>query len=301
MRGCWSTTNTPAGLAGDGIVTLAFGWRDWAMTKVLIDMVRESGCQLPIMVFHNGDHAADGRCIAKYLDAGPGVVFRDIKGHRGGAWQAKVYAVMHSGFRRVLWLDADAYPVIDPTPLFAALDAAPFVYWQDLPNSAHNVRWEATGFDGRGVPQVQGGHFLVNVQEAWRFLAVNDWLNRHSDYWYRCGYGDQDCHRIALAAGTARFHVVAPCRWRSFAFVCDWRGAARPGCRPSCIAWTSFGPTACPAGTAGCPARSACRNCSARSPAKAIGRPPFYPAGRATLPVRAIGERTNCGEGGKRR
>jgi hypothetical protein len=110
-----------------------------------------------------------------------------------GGWEGKTYAVMHSGFQRVLFLDADAYLVSDPTPLFALLDDHRYVYWADhgpgnacapIPNELPNHQ--------------NGGEYLVNLATYWREMQAARFLDNQSAIFYRAGnaIGDECTTRL---------------------------------------------------------------------------------------------------------
>ena len=139
----------PPGLTGDGIVTVAEG-RYWPMAVLQVHMLRRTGCTLPVQIWHRGP-------VGRELD-GMGVTLVDAAAvealhpaRRCSHFQAKSYAIAHCGWRRVLFLDADAYCVSDPAPLFALLSAHPFVYFDSGPwsypktNLCSSVRWSSPG------------------------------------------------------------------------------------------------------------------------------------------------------------
>jgi len=220
----------PPGLAGDGVLYVG-GGRYWPGIVVGCRLLREAGCRLPVQVWHRGpDEPADPADVA-----GLGVEVIDALAVRGRhparvlrGWEAKAFALAHCGWRRVLYLDADAYLVADPAPLFALLGGAPFVYWSDLPNTVHNVKWDWFGVapPGDRVPPVQGGQLLFDLAACWQLLACAHWLNQHSDYFYSKMYGDQDAWRVVLAALPGVGHrCLGRAPWRHPAFLCGHGGA----------------------------------------------------------------------------
>lgn len=147
-------------------------------------------------------------------------------------WEAKAYAIAHSRFEQILFLDADAYCTADPLPLFDHLRQAPFVYWEDLHCCKANVRPEGFGITQRDidrVPPVQGGQLLIDVPRFWREILLTHWLCQHSDYSFKYGFGDQDQWRAVLAATGQRFTCLGPARWQRVAFNCA--GAIVHRCR----------------------------------------------------------------------
>lgn len=236
LRAVASSQPQPPRRSGRGIVTVG-GGRYWPGIVVGIRLLREAGCNLPVEVWHRGriepvrpsDLAGLGDVFV--IDAEQMARREDDRrvtwqsAERGG-WESKLYALTHTTFSEVLFLDADAYCVTDPSPLFSALGSdSPFVFWSDMPHCEHTVCWSRVWPDGaNGVPTVQGGQLLIDTRRAWRLLAVAHWMCQHSDYYFAHVYGDQDCWRVGLAAGACGFAHLGEAAWRSPAFVCSRGG-----------------------------------------------------------------------------
>lgn len=214
----------PAVASGDGIV-ICGGGRYWPMIVVAVRMVRDV-CQLPVQVWHRGD-VVEPIDPADLADI-PGVTYHDatkLPHRKLGGWEIKGLALLHCGFERALYFDADAYPVVDPAPLLAlATPERPFVFWQDLPWRDHDVRWPAFGIDAATpagqTPGVQGGQLSIHRAAFWRELVIFAWLNAHSDYSYAHGYGDQSMWSVALATTGRGYHCLGRAPWVGPAFVC---------------------------------------------------------------------------------
>jgi hypothetical protein len=205
------------------------GGRYWPGIVVGCRLLRRLGYAGPIQVWHG--HRADPEPVHPEDVAGLDV---EIVGALAVAertrprilrgWEAKLHAIRHCDMRRVLYLDADAYCVADPTAHLEALTAShPFAFWRDLSSAERNVRWPMVWPAGAGgVPQIQGGQLWLDRERAWPLILTADWMCQHSDYYYRHGFGDQDCWRIALAAGGWRWmwHDLGAAEWRHPAFVC---------------------------------------------------------------------------------
>lgn len=218
-----------------GIVYVG-GGRYWPGIAVGVRMLREAGCELPVQVWHRGDiepvNAVDVH--------GMGVWIRDAAYHANiwgenrvispnefhGGWEAKLYALTHTCWDQVLFLDADAYCVADPTPLFDLLSPAePFVFWHDMPHCENSVAWQRVWPAGKnGVPTVQGGQFLIDRRHGERLLNVAHWICQHSDYYFAHIYGDQDAWRVALAAGASGYRCLGAADWEQPAFICRHNG-----------------------------------------------------------------------------
>ena len=212
----------PSNLSGDGIIICGED-RYWPGIVVAAELLRSTNSSVPMQVWYNGK-------IGSELDDMPGVTLIDVAAVRGDhparilrGWDSKTYAILHSGFRRVLYLDADAYCVSDPKPLFSLLDDTPFAFWKDLPHFEGTVRWEWYGIEGKPL-LIQGGHLLIDVLQFWRELSIAHWLNQHSDYFYAHQYGDQDSYRVALAATGSPYLQIGDADWQYPAFICRHSG-----------------------------------------------------------------------------
>ncbi len=224
---------------GDGSCVLTVGGgKYWPGIVVMIRMLRDTGCTLPVEVWYRGScervRPADvaGLGPVALIDADAMAAERGDRRINStvtdqGGWEAKLYAITHTRYDTLLYLDADAYTVADPTPLLqlAKRHETGFVYWQDLANTWKHVKWEWVGLVAGVTAPVQGGQLAIHRPAAWKEIALTHWLCQHSDYWFHHGFGDQDMWRIAFAA-TRRVPLnLGPCPHREgTAFVCGHNG-----------------------------------------------------------------------------
>lgn len=216
-----------------GIVVCSGGWRFFSGLYVMIRVLRQVGCALPVEVWYLGTPEFDPRMAAALKPYGS-VFWRDahalcrergLARRRLGGWELKAFAVYHSRFREVLSLDADCYPAFDPTALFdhPAYRAAGAVFWPDNPNDPHGRlepgQWERWGVPYRDEPSFESGQFLVDRARCGRALAACDWMNDHSDYTYVHQYGDKDTFHLAWRATATPFVLAPPVRWHDVAFL----------------------------------------------------------------------------------
>jgi hypothetical protein len=115
-------------------------------------------------------------------------------------WELKAFAVLHSPFEEVLFLDADCYPVRDPAPLWEAGEylRTGAVFWPDL-EGGPPLDWGPFGVAPTGRRSIESGQFLVNKRLCWRPLQLAWWYNDHSDWSYLHGYGDKHAFEVAWA------------------------------------------------------------------------------------------------------
>lgn len=179
----------------------------WPGIYVGIRLLRESGCTLPIQVWYRGEMEP----VQPDKVTGLNVDFIDASKHaaeNGGArilggWEAKLWAISHCGLDQILYLDADAYCVTDPTAMIAELDdSEPFEFWQDGPDMEGKVDWVKvwpSAVNDR-VPQIQGGQLLIDIPRAWKLIMLSHWMCQHSDFYFKHMFGDQDVWRVAATA-----------------------------------------------------------------------------------------------------
>lgn len=211
---------------GDGLVYVG-GGPYWPGIVIGLRMLRETGSTLPVQIWHRG--AAEPVNPDQVKGLGP-VEIIDATEHaarHGGArilrgWEAKLWALAHCGFRRVLFLDADAYLVDKPEPLLDQLDRADFVFWSDLPGNYGTLKWDQVWPTGnRQVPAVQGGQIALDRARAWRLLILCHWMCQHSDFYFSHMFGDQDTWRAGLGAlPDIRWTNLGAAPWVRTAFVC---------------------------------------------------------------------------------
>ncbi|KAJ4373537.1 mannosyltransferase [Didymella sp. IMI 355093] len=123
-----------------GIVTTANA-KYMPILLVSIRMLRLTGCQLPVEVFIDDWTKYDPNICESVLPSlnAACVVLSEIyelapNARAPKSYQFKLFAILFSSFQHVLFLDTDAFPAHDPTPLFAT---APYtthglVLWPDL-------------------------------------------------------------------------------------------------------------------------------------------------------------------------
>jgi hypothetical protein len=201
----------PDGFHGRGIVVCAGGDLYFPPAWVCISLLRRHGCTLPIELWYRGGREMTDEAVALMarlgvacVDAYP--VAREHGCTRLDSWETKAFAIAHSRFREVLYLDADNVPLANPEPLF---DAAPYrehgaLFWPDRYTGRGTQRewlrreaWSVCGVPYRVEPELESGQILVDRARSWAPLALALHLNEHSDYYYAFFYGDKDTFHLA--------------------------------------------------------------------------------------------------------
>ena len=195
----------PHQLTGRGIIIAGGGRRYCAPAWVCIQMLRHLGCKLPIQLWHLGPSELDEHM--KSLVEPLGVECVDAlevrKKHPArilNGWELKPYAMLHSPFQEVLFLDADNMPVANPEFLFDAPEykQAGAVFWPDYGElGPRRAIWGICGVKYRKEPEFESGQILVDKVKCWRELQLTMWMNEHSDFFYRHIHGDKETFHMA--------------------------------------------------------------------------------------------------------
>lgn len=210
---------TDTSCKGDGLVIIGAG-RWWLMSCMSAHMARKNGWDGPIQIWHReqemvgdlswmpeGCEVVNANAYAKKHNIKLRLNFTDRQGwdhpYMKGGWVVKSFALRHCPFARVLYLDSDAYPIANPKLAFDAMDGKAFGYWRDT-NQHGGLKWHVYP-DARPLEHtgpIQGGVTLFDKSgaEGQHLLRVYDWIQQRADYFYRFGYGDQDCLWLAVSA-----------------------------------------------------------------------------------------------------
>ncbi len=157
--------------------------------KLLRDHIK---CDLPVKIFHNGEWETDLRKYDVEL-----INTRNLQSthpaKRFGGWESKSYAVMHAKAKKVMFLDADAYLVNDPTPLFDLLDEHRYILWADYgPGWACGAKLDNINRTTE-LHHQNGGEYLVNLETYWSEMVAARWLDNWGEVWYRTGRLGDEC------------------------------------------------------------------------------------------------------------
>jgi Mannosyltransferase putative len=226
----------PDTLAGEGVV-LVGGGDYWPGIVVSIRMLRKFSA-LPVQVWHDG---VSEPVSLEDLAGIPGVAVRNLREAplepRLKGWSNKTTAIINCGWRRVLYLDADAYAVADPGVLLDVASRRRFAFWSDLDRHWQNIAWHWWGIDPQSPgkpPPVQGGQLAIDLRLFWRELVLAHWACQHWEYFQhwsfedrekRHGYGEQDAWRAILLATRGTYECLGKARVVLPAMICDLNDA----------------------------------------------------------------------------
>ncbi len=200
------------GTGGRGIVCPA-GGRYFVSGYATIRAIRLSGCTLPIELW-----ILPGEELSPWQERsleGLDVTVRIPTIKIDGGWQLKYYAVLHSNFSEVLFLDADCWPLLDPTVAFdwSEYKETGCYLWLDQWKNHQNddspgALLPRAAFDIMGIPYVlehvkDSGVMLIDKTRHHKSLSLANWMNQHWQYYYRENrkglvYGDKDLLFLAM-------------------------------------------------------------------------------------------------------
>ncbi|KAF2274261.1 nucleotide-diphospho-sugar transferase [Westerdykella ornata] len=209
---------------GKGIVTTG-GLKLFTVLLVSLRMLRRTGCSLPVEVFL-GDRAEYETVVDTCEKILPRLnarcrVISDIYFEADVAppdhFQFKVLAILFSSFEHVLFLDADSFPVHDPTPL---LSSPPYtthglVTWPGFyANAASSHFYHIAGIEEPPVNRgTESGQLLLNKHHHRESLLMMVYYNYYGpEYYYPLqaqggpGQGDKE----TFAAGALAVNAPGP-------------------------------------------------------------------------------------------
>lgn len=203
---------------GRGIVICGGGIRYFTPAWVCVQMLRRLGCRLPIQLWHLGRRELDDRMRALVMPLGVECidafkVRRRFPARILHGWSLKPYAILHSSFREVLFLDADNVPVLNPeflfdTPQFRATGA---LFWPDYGQRGNKKAapiWRSCGLRQPREPEFESGQIVVDKARCWQALCLALWFNENSDFYYQYLYGDKETFHLAFRKLGQRYALV---------------------------------------------------------------------------------------------
>ena len=211
----------PGGFRGRGIVMCAGGLGYFTCCWIAVKAIRRLGCMLPIEVWYVGKELSEEvRAQLRELE----VECKDFLEHgadRVSGYRLKPLAILKSGFREVLYLDADNVCVKNPTDLFGTAEyaATGALFWPDFwRTEKDNPIWAIIGSEEYDTMEQESGQVLIDKERCWKELNLCQFFNDRCDVYYRLLLGDKDTFRFAWMALKTPFHMirteVATCGYR---------------------------------------------------------------------------------------
>lgn len=182
--------------------------------------LRRAGCKLPVELWHDHDPRLSGGLITSSLGD---VVLRDVRSIPDGQtvekYELAAFALMHTNFREVLYIDADIVAVEDPTQLFEIPEykRTGAVFWPHSGPYSHKYRysrvWDVLNISFITEHDIiDNSQMIIDMQRHWREVQLAYFLtHRWKPYWFKAPFylnGDADMFIFAWLAQRASYFVV---------------------------------------------------------------------------------------------
>lgn len=203
--------------AGRGIVICAGGQRYFTCAWVLISILRRvHQTKLPIQLWYLGRKEMSEAMQLLLEEEGVEVVNAETVLHRhpatiAGPWPLKPYAIAHSRFREVIFIDADAIPLTDPAAIFDfdLYRESGLLFWPDVIDLREgNPIWPNLGLEPRNCIGFDSSVIAVDKARGWDVLDIAILLNEHWRESYKYLHGDKDTFLLAAILTGSRHATI---------------------------------------------------------------------------------------------
>ncbi|RLN36684.1 hypothetical protein BBJ28_00023950 [Nothophytophthora sp. Chile5] len=211
----------------DGIVMVVYPKliaSAYATIRALRDVL---GCHLPIEIWFRPSEmrvVPDALAPLEKLaadDRAAEISFHEIEDWKAIGYGTKVFAIYHSFFERVLFLDADNVPVRDPSFLFESreFEETGAVFWPDFwhpTRTIFNIHsqslvWELLDLPFVNMFEQESGQLLIDRRRHAEALELVSFFAFHRPNHFdkmRLAHGDKDLFRFAWLKLKAPFHMI---------------------------------------------------------------------------------------------
>lgn len=208
-------------VASRGIVMIAYP-KVVAGLYAIIRTLRYLGCALPVEVWIDPTEMRPKHSVLLELVKYYNVVVNVIDDPNASKFLAKPYAIYHSQFESLLWLDSDNIPIRDPTYLFETpefvMHGAMFWpdFWRPSIGTPFNVHHQSALWTLLDMPFIdmfeqESGQLLVNRSRSEAALNKLMFYSLHKPRlltdWHLV-YGDKDLFRLAWLNTSTPFYMV---------------------------------------------------------------------------------------------
>ena len=212
-----------------GIVMSAGSAMEIAEACVSISALRNRGCALPVEIFYTGKSKMVANRVQERLKSlSPETVLIDMLRMPGmdsnmelDGRQMQAFAILHSSFVEVVWMDRRIHPMHDVRGVFddeSYLEHGS-LFWQDLVTDPHRLKlsWSEQyviemGIEDMGMAEreFEAGMLVVDKERCWVALQVVVYMSReyaHFDHFD--GMTNVDSWRLAFKMLGARHGLVS--------------------------------------------------------------------------------------------
>ncbi len=198
--------------SGRGIVIPAGGKYYLTNAYINLNLLRESGCDLPVEIWYIGEDERIPSVMNELEKLG--AICKDITEYFSypiQGWEVKIHAVMASAFEEVLLLDADNVVFQNPDFLFDAEEylQTGALFWPDLQTiEKKNILWEVLDLYPQKVRAQESGQVVVNKSLCWLPLQLCLHMNKESRFYYQQVLGDKDTFHLSWRALGYKYYMI---------------------------------------------------------------------------------------------
>ncbi len=212
-----SSPEYPSGrFEGRGIVTCA-GGKYFPPAWVMMNMLRRSGCELPIQMWYLGPDEIN-KSIREAVKQIPNVELVDAYAEKVkhpvrklGGWESKPFSIINCPFEEVLFLDGDNVPVKNPEFLFEHPKYKKYhsIFWPDYERLGNDRSiWQICKIAPRSEPEFETGQILINKKECWKALLLTMHMNEWSEFYYNHIWGDKETFHLAWHVANKSYYMI---------------------------------------------------------------------------------------------
>ncbi|KAG1697825.1 hypothetical protein DVH05_015779 [Phytophthora capsici] len=194
----------------------------YASLRALRDILK---CELPIELWYRPKEmqGAPGSMVPLQQLAGENrkITFREIHDKKATGFGAKVFAIYHSFFEKILFLDSDNVPVRDPSFLFETkeFNDTGAVFWPDFWHPTHTIfnvhgqslLWELLDQRFVNMFEQESGQLVIDRRRHAAPLELVNFYTFHKPNFFKMFelvHGDKDLFRLAWLKLKAPFHMI---------------------------------------------------------------------------------------------
>ncbi|WP_162923740.1 alpha-mannosyltransferase [Arachidicoccus soli] len=197
---------------GKGIVICGGGVKYFTCAWISINLLRLKGCSLPIELWYIGNEV--NKDILVNIEK-LNVRCRNLLDFDGNyqfhGWALKPFAILHSGFKEIIFIDADNVCMTNPEFLFELEEykQTGVVFWPDYwKTTIKNPIWDILDISYVDMREQDSGQMVVNKEKSWQALNLALFLNESKDIYYRLLLGDKDTFRYSWMALKKDFFFI---------------------------------------------------------------------------------------------
>lgn len=220
----------PPPCEGQGIV-IAGGGRYLSHAWVVCNIIREKGCMLPIQIWHLGAKEMPNWVKPHFAKLGAETVdafevMKKFPSNKMSGWHLKNYAIRHSPWRQVFFLDADAAPSGNLEDLMndPEVKASGGLFFSDVANHCKTGWGYAYCGLSPSAKEWEAGQKVVDKVTGWMGLQWAIWLAEHSDVWFTLGHGDKFTDELGFRKSGVPIIVSTECEWAGYGISQRWKG-----------------------------------------------------------------------------